>query len=143
METTVKKFDELTRDELYEILKLRCDVFVFEQHCFYPDVDGLDREAYHIFLSENGEISAYLRMFENTDNSVKIGRVVSRERKKGLGRLLMNEAVKAAKQMTGKSVIKVDAQVQAIPFYEKLGFKIVSEEFTEAGIPHKKMILEI
>ena len=80
-----KTFAELTTTELYSILAARSAVFVLEQHCIYKDPDGIDLRSRHLFLEEQGEILAYLRMFEKTDepNTVQIGRVLTTVRGKG------------------------------------------------------------
>ena len=83
METIVKKFDELTTTELYEILKIRSEVFVVEQNCVYQDLDDVDKEAYHVYLKEEGKIIAYLRVVDKDKrlDEVSIGRVISLKRR--------------------------------------------------------------
>ena len=80
MKLHVKTFNELTSEELYEILKLRVDVFVVEQNCPYEEVDGLDKDAIHVYYKDNDELLAYLRVldrgFESED--VAIGRVIAK-----------------------------------------------------------------
>ncbi len=95
MEIFVKSFEELDINELYEILKLRVDVFVVEQDCPYPDIDGIDKDAFHIFGIKDGEIGSYARMYKE-DGEVHLGRVIAKERRKGHGSLILNEAIKAA-----------------------------------------------
>ena len=79
MEWYCKTFDELTTDELYEILRLRTDVFIVEQNCPYPDIDGRDRECVHLFARQDDRICAYLRMFRKDDEPgvLWMGRVVT------------------------------------------------------------------
>ena len=142
MELFVKHFDELSTHELHDILKLRCDVFVVEQECFYPDVDGFDPESIHVFyLDDDGSLAAYTRVMRKPDEEgvVKLGRVIAAKRGAGLGRAVMEEAMKAAVRCFGATSAYLEGQVRAKGFYEKLGFAVCSDEFDEAGIPHVQM----
>lgn len=146
MKITVKHFNELTNGELYEILRARAEVFVVEQNCPYQDLDGKDFSAYHVFLSEEGKIKAYVRVLDRgvSFDEVSIGRVITTERKKGYGAAIMKEGIRVAKEKFGADKIRIGAQVQAEGFYEKLGFKSVSgSEFLEDDIPHIEMILNL
>ena len=87
MNIFVKSFEELDINELYEILKLRVDVFVVEQSCPYPEIDGNDKEAFHIFGKEDGEIAAYARIYKENDE-VHLGRVIAKKRRKGHGNFI-------------------------------------------------------
>lgn len=138
MEKTVKKFDELTAAELYEILRVRAEVFVVEQNCAYQDLDGVDLEAYHVFLRENSKIVAYLRVVDKGKrlDEVSIGRVISLKRRQGIGGELMRLGLAVAKEKFGADIVKVGAQVYAKPFYESVGFTQISDEYIEDGIPH-------
>ncbi|MBR1730893.1 MAG: GNAT family N-acetyltransferase [Ruminococcus sp.] len=127
---------------MYKIYKVRTEVFVVEQQCCYQEVDKDDLRAYHIFFSENGEIKAYLRMFEHDETTARIGRVLVTDRGKGLGKAIVTEGIKAAKEKLGKKNVFIEAQTYIIPMYEKLGFRVISDEFLDVGIPHKEMILE-
>jgi ElaA protein len=144
METVIKKFNQLTVEELYEILKLRAEVFVVEQNCAYQDLDDIDKEAYHVYLQEEGKILAYLRVIDKGKrlDEVSIGRVISLKRRCGLGTKLMAEGVKVAKEKYGAKRIKIGAQCYAKPFYEGCGFRQISGEYLEDGIPHIYMIYE-
>ena len=117
----LKRFNELTLDELYEIYKLRMEIFVVEQNCPYMDIDYLDKEAYHLMYLKNNELIAYLRIMFN-DGYAKIGRVVSKYRMNGNGKELMLEAIKFIKENKFKR-IEIAAQEYAIKFYESVGFK--------------------
>ena len=138
METVVKKFSQLTTEELYEILRVRAAVFVVEQNCAYQDLDGVDLEAYHVFLKEDGKIVAYLRVVDKGKrlDEVSVGRVISLRRRQGLGGALMREGLRVAKEKFGATIVKVGAQVYAKPFYESVGFSQISGEYLEDGIPH-------
>ena len=85
MEWVLKKFHQLSLDELYGILQLRLEVFVVEQDCPYQDLDGKDLKAYHLFLKDNDEIVAVLRILpENVAyEETAIGRVIVKESYRG------------------------------------------------------------
>lgn len=144
MTLKIRRFGELTAEELYEILKLRVDVFVVEQACPYPELDGLDREALHIWLEDEEGIHAYLRVMDKGAESeyVSIGRVVARERRRGLGTRILREGIRAARERLGAEAIYLEAQTYAAGLYEKQGFLPISEEFLLDGIPHVKMLLD-
>lgn len=138
METVVKKFSQLTAEELYEILRVRAAVFVVEQNCAYQDLDGVDLDAYHVYLKDGGEIVAYLRVVDKGKrlDEVSVGRVISLRRRCGLGSALMRAGLRVAKEKFGAETVKVGAQVYAKPFYESVGFSQISDEYLEDGIPH-------
>jgi ElaA protein len=142
MKLCIKRFYELSVEELYAILKLRVNVFVVEQNCPYPELDDRDQEAVHVWLEDMNGIHAYLRIMDRGVESehVSIGRVIAAERHKGLGTRILSEGARIAKDMFQADTIYLEAQVYAIPFYQSLGFEVVSEEFLEDGIPHVKMI---
>lgn len=140
MEIKVKSFSELTAAEVYEILKARASVFVVELGMNCLDPDGTDYNALHIFLTEDNKILAYFRaFFEN--NTVKIGRVLTINHGVGHGKELFKRAIPEIKRRFCFEKIVLDSQKTAVEFYEKLGFKAVSDEFLEEGIPHIKMEL--
>ena len=145
MQLNVKTFDELTNKELYNILKLRSEVFVVEQKCNYVDMDDIDINSLHVFFSDDDKILAYLRTFmlDGEDNTAKIGRVISSQRRSGIGSKLLKEGKIAAKNILGAKKLIVDAQSYVKSFYEKSGFVQVSEEFLEVNIPHVKMELKL
>lgn len=141
MELVIKNFSELTTKELYEILKVRAAVFVVEQNCVYQDLDDIDYRSIHVFYRGEDEIAAYLRIFEKDREKgiFQIGRVLTVKRGIGLGEKIMREAIAAAKKQIDAKQIKLEAQVYAIGFYEKVGFEVCSGEFLEDGIPHVEM----
>ena len=140
----VKHFYELTRDELYAILKLRVSVFVVEQQCPYQEADNLDQDAVHVWFEDEDGIEAYLRILDRgvENENVAIGRVIAVKRRCGLGSRILEEGIRAAKEMLGADKIYVEAQSYAREFYEKQGFRQISDEFLLDGIPHVRMILE-
>lgn len=138
-ELRVASFRELDTTTLYEILKLRSEVFVVEQECPYLDPDGRDRESgtRHLWLERDGRIRAYLRVL--TDEGVeRIGRVVTAPdaRGEGLGGRLIEEAL----TVIGSRTSVLDAQAHLSGFYGKFGYRANGEEFLEDGIPHIPMI---
>ena len=145
MELVIKKFNELTIEELHEILKVRVAVFVVEQNCPYQEVDDKDKYSYHVYYRDENGIQAYLRVIEKNNDSdeVAIGRVIAIKRRCGLGTKILEEGIKVAKNYMKANKIVLEAQTYARELYEKLGFKQTSEEFLEDGIPHIKMMLEI
>ena len=142
MELTIKHFDELSAQELFEIYRSRVAVFVVEQNCPYQEVDEADRHAYHITLQENDELVAYLRVVEQNvlREEVTIGRVLSLKRRKGYASRLLAEGIRVAEERLNAEKIVIEAQTYAMPLYEKAGFVPVSEEFLEDGIPHVRML---
>ena len=145
MKAHVKSFDELTVHELYEILKLRADVFIIEQQCIYPDIDDKDKHALHVFLTENDEIVAYLRVLEKgiAFDEVGIGRVIAKYRRLHLGTQVLQAGIQAAKDIYHADTILIEAQTYAKDLYEKQGFVQTSDEFLEDGIPHIQMKLTL
>ena len=140
MNWILKHFSELSNRELYEILRVRVSVFVVEQTCPYQEIDEADFDAYHLFLTdESGHIRAYLRIFEKDADFVRLGRILTTERGTGLGLKLIFEGMRVSEELYGRRRFYVEAQSYAIGFYEKAGFRVVSEEFLEDGIPHVKM----
>lgn len=139
---TIKTFDQLTLEELYDILRLRVDVFVVEQQCPYPEIDGKDREALHVFAQDQEGVQAYLRVLRPgvSFSEASLGRVISRRRRQGLGTQLLQRGLQAAEEWLGKRPIRIEAQTYAKAFYEQAGFRQVSEEFLEDGIPHIQML---
>lgn len=141
MDLKFKAFNEMNTRELYEILKARTAVFVVEQTCPYQDIDGLDYTANHLWIEEGGVIKAYLRMFKLDNGMARFGRIITTERGKGYGAILLNEGISIAKRLYLPTAIYIEAQVQALGFYEKARFKVCSDEFLDDGIPHVKMLL--
>ncbi len=147
MNWQIKKFDELSTNELYDFLKLRIDVFVVEQTCFYPDLDDLDRhhETLHLYCYLNDKIAAYLRILakgQSYDEYPSIGRVIiaPHARGSGLGHELMEKAIEACCHSFPSQDIKISAQEHLEQYYNKHGFTRVSEMYLEDDIPHIAMI---
>ena len=145
MDLHVKHYDELTKEELYDIIKVRLDVFVVEQQCTYQDIDGKDKGAYHVWLSDDDGIVAYLRVLDRgvVFDDVALGRVLSTKRRCGLGTRIVKEGIRVAKEKFGADRITIEAQTYVAEMYEKVGFVKRGEEFLDVGIPHIKMTLEL
>ena len=143
MECIVKTFDELTAREVYEILQVRTAVFVVEQTCPYQEVDGVDYDAYHVYLRDDRGIRAYLRAFRKDATTVQLGRVMTLDRGKGLGMEVLKAGIRTVRERMGAEKIFIVAQTYTIDFYGKVGFRVTGEEFLEDGIPHVPMTLEL
>ncbi len=138
-----KWFPELTTQELYELLRIRSDVFVVEQNCVYQDLDYDDQPAMHLWLTEDDKIVALCRVCPAGTHmeEVSIGRVITTVRGKGYGKQIMLAGIDAAKEHFGAKRIDLEAQEYAKGFYEQVGFRQSSEPFMLDGIPHIKMSL--
>jgi ElaA protein len=132
------RFDQLSVEALYETLQLRQSIFVVEQSSPYPDLDGLDRDAWHLLLRVNGELAGYLRLIPAP---VTIGRVAVAAdlRRRGLGRRLMEEALRFCGEQYPAQDIVLAAQLTLVPFYEGFGFAVTSEPYDDFGVAHVKM----
>ena len=124
MNWKVKTFDELDLREFHDILRLRIDVFVVEQDCPYPELDGKDEKAWHLFGTENEKIVVYARMFKPGDyyKQAAIGRVVVHPdfRKKQLGHDLIARCISFIEKDFNTSEIKIGAQTYLEDFYKQL-----------------------
>ena len=145
--TVVKKFSELSIEELYQILRLRSEVFVVEQNCVYQDLDNKDQISVHIFIKEKNEIVAYTRIFKSGDyyKNPSIGRVVVSKRKRGkeLGKQIMIYSIDYIKKNLKGDKIELSAQKYLDKFYKDLGFYKTGEEYLEDGIPHQRMLIDL
>ena len=145
MNWKIKAFDELTVQELYDILSLRSEVFVVEQNCAYQDPDGADQRALHLTGTDNeGDLLAYTRIFPPgvQYDEASIGRVVTspdKGRGKGIGRELMQRSIDAVQEHFGDVDIVISAQAHLHKFYTSLGFRQISDIYLEDDIPHIKM----
>lgn len=139
-----KTFRELTTAELYELLRIRSDVFVVEQNCVYQDMDYDDQAAVHLWLTEEDRVVALCRVCPAGTHmeEVSIGRVITTVRGKGYGKQIMLAAMDAAREYFGATRIELEAQEYAKGFYEQAGFRQSSGTFILDGIPHIKMTWE-
>jgi ElaA protein len=141
---TLKKFDELTPQELYAILRLRNEVFVVEQNCVFQDADDKDQHSWHYMGWADEQLVAYTRLVPAGEiyEQVSIGRVVTSPtvRGTGAGRELMKRSIEEACSLFGKQPIKIGAQLYLKQFYQSFGFEQVSDIYLEDGIEHIHMV---
>lgn len=141
-------FSELSGEQVYDLLKLRSDVFVVEQNCVYADMDDVDKhsQVIHLCGHENNTLLAYARVIPPgiTYDVCSIGRVVTHfdYRDKKLGHQLIQRSLKLCAETWPNQPIKIGAQAHLTKFYEKHGFQVYSEVYLEDGIPHVDMIIE-
>ena len=140
-----KSFQELTVDELYELLRVRSEVFVVEQDCVYQDLDGDDQKSIHLWLTVADKVVALARVCPAGTHmqEISIGRVITTERGKGYGKQIMLHAIDAAEKHFGAKQIDIEAQEYAKGFYESVGFRQSSVTFMLDGISHIKMTLRL
>ncbi len=143
MEFKIKSFSQLSAAEIYEILKARAEVFVMEQKILYNDMDGVDYESLHCFVEDGSKVIAYLRAFpeKEDESAIHIGRVLTLWHNKGFGRKLMEYFIDNIRKEANYKKLRLNSQKHAVGFYEKFGFKIVSDEFIIENIPHFTMEL--
>ncbi|AEV87963.1 GCN5 family N-acetyltransferase [Actinoplanes sp. SE50] len=137
-ELRVASFRDLPAGTLYDILRLRSDVFVVEQNCAYPDLDGRDTEpgTRHLWFSRDREIRAYLRILDD-HGTERIGRVVTAKTARGAG--LAGRLMAHALEVVGHRPAVLDAQSYLVGFYRRYGFEPTGPEYVEDGIPHVPM----
>ena len=144
MQTLIKKWDDLSTEEVQSIFGLRSEVFIVEQECPYHDVDGRDPEADHLLLYENNILCGYTRIFSKNTyfKEASFGRTVVKKkyRGKGYGHILVKESLKHLKNRK-ENTIKISAQSYLKKFYASHGFVLKGEEYMEDGIPHTAMYL--
>ena len=140
---STKRFSDLSLEELYGILRVRSEVFVTGQKCLYVDPDGKDLDSVQVFALEGDRIIGCLRIYGKEPGVLQIGRVavIESQRGRGIGKQMMWQAIDYITENLLEEKIYLEAQTYAIGFYEKLGFKVISGEFLDEGIPHKGMEL--
>ncbi|MGF1684369.1 GNAT family N-acetyltransferase [Photobacterium minamisatsumaniensis] len=140
-------FEQLNTHQLYQLLKLRSDVFVVEQNCVYPDIDNHDCHTgtYHLLGYQQGELVAYLRLLPPglTYADVSVGRVLTSPsaRGNGIGYQLLEQGLIEAEKHWPEHSIEIGAQSHLQHYYQRYGFTACSEEYLEDGIPHIDMRL--
>lgn len=141
-----RSWQELSTQELYDLIQLRLAVFSVEQDCPYQDCDDLDQEALHLLAYQDSKLVGYLRLFESAERfqgNASIGRVscCPSQRGKGFGKQLMQAAIDKSDQQFKKAIV-ISAQAYLRDFYHEFGFEVASEIYLEDGIEHIKMIRE-
>ncbi|GGP25517.1 GNAT family N-acetyltransferase [Silvimonas amylolytica] len=138
------QFAEFDAATLFDYLKLRQDVFIIEQTCIYPDLDGLDRASLHLVGKRDGQVVAALRIVPPglKYDEPSIGRVViaAQARQGGMGKLLVAEGLRQSAQRWPGQGNRIGAQAHLQKMYSALGFETVSPEYDEDGIPHVDML---
>ena len=143
LEWKIKSFESLSVHELYDILRLRSEIFVVEQNCVYLDLDGKDQKALHLFGTFEGKIVAHARLLKPGISFVhaSIGRVTfdAKYRERKWGHELMRQAIEGILEHYGATQITIGAQLYLKKFYESHGFVQTSEMYLEDDIPHIQM----
>jgi len=141
---SVKSFGELSARDFHDVIQLRIGVFVVEQNCPYPELDGKDLQAHHLIgRLASGEIVATARILPPgiSYNEVSIGRVCSRidQRGNGTGKLLMQKAMQSVEALFGRVPVRISAQHYLLSYYRSFGFEPLGEVYLEDDIPHIEM----
>lgn len=139
-----RRFDQLPAALLYDVLRFRQAIFVVEQRCAYPDLDGRDACSQHLLLRVGDELAGYLRLIPSADGArVAIGRVAvaAAHRGRGFARRLMDEALARCRRDYAGRGVTLTAQTYLVPFYESLGFRAISAPFDDYGLAHVEMVL--
>ena len=136
-----KDYHDLSKDELYDILKIRQEVFIIEQNCNYLDADSFDQVSQHLTCYKQSELIAYMRIVPEGEiyPNISFGRILVKKkfRKIGLGKEIIQRAINVFPEDT---TIVMSAQLYLTQLYENFGFKIIGKEYLEDEIPHIKMI---
>ena len=139
-----RTFDELTTADLYELLKLRQDIFILEQQCFYSDMDDQDQISFHLQGHADGKLVAYLRVIPKVidgEECMIIGRVLTdaSQRGAGTGRAMMQQTMSFLAERFPDKTVQLSAQQYLTEFYASFGFEAISEPYDEDGIMHLDM----
>ena len=147
MELKIKRFSELSKQELYKIIEARINVFVVEQNCPYQECDNKDQNSFHLLYLDQDQIAAYLRIIPAgiSYREPSIGRVLVKNnyRREGLGFKLMQDGLSFIKDNFDSNEVRISAQEYILHFYQKLGFKVVSDRYLEDDIPHFEMLYKL
>jgi ElaA protein len=139
-------FQQLTNEQLYKALKLRCDVFVVEQGCAYPELDDVDTQCFHVLCFRDNELMAYSRIVPPglLYKEASIGRIVTAKGFRGsnIGAKLVEQSIAHCKVLFRETPIRIMAQKYLEPFYSKIGFRTVSDPFSDFNVIHVYMLLE-
>lgn len=142
---TCSTFNGLSATDIYQVLKLRQDIFIVEQDCIYPDIDGLDYYSHHLLGYAGDHLNAYLRIVPPGKNFTEpsIGRIVveKSQRNAGIGTELVKQGILQTKQLYKNVPIRIEAQDHLDGFYGSFGFSKVTDPYDKDGIPHIQMLL--
>lgn len=146
MTTTIKHYSELTKDEFHDMIALRMAVFVVEQDCPYQDLDGLDKDAYHVLIKEENQIVGTARILKSgvAYKETAIGRVATAidKRHLKLGHELMKASMRYIQNNLKDKSVRLSAQSHLRNYYAKYGFMPTGKEYLEDGIPHSEMLFK-
>lgn len=140
-----KSLEDFNPTYLYDVLKLRQDVFIIEQKCIYDDIDDKDKTSQHLLLVDDfDQLIGYLRIVPKGKkfDEYSLGRIVvsSTHRNKGVGKLLVEKGISMVRSM-GEDQIRIEAQAHLEQFYAGLGFQTDSDVYSVDDIPHLQMVL--
>ena len=144
-QSTIKRYNDLSKDQFFDILKLRIEIFVVEQCCYYQELDNEDKEAFHVSIYNDGIIVAVGRIIPNLHSKeVKIGRIAVKmeHRKKGLAYKIMKDIMNFISKKYKNFSVLLSAQTYLIEFYQSFGFKEIGNTYLEDGIEHINMVLK-
>ena len=144
-QSTIKPYNELSKDQFFDILKLRIEIFVVEQSCYYQELDDEDKEAFHVSIYNNGIIVAVGRIIPDLNNrEVKIGRIAVKmnQRKKGFASTMMEDMLNFISKKYVDFSVLLSAQTYLIKFYQSYGFNEIGDTYLEDGIEHINMVLK-
>ena len=139
------QFQQLNITQLYELLKIRQDVFIIEQHCIYPDIDGLDPNCLHLLGYDGGDLIAYMRLIPadfHPSGNIALGRIISLATKRGtgIGKTMMQQAMEYTAEHYPQQDVQLAAQYYLRGFYQNFGFSSISEPYDEDGIRRIDML---
>ena len=144
-QSTIKPYNELSKDQFFDILKLRIEIFVVEQSCYYQELDDEDKNAFHVSIYNDGIIVAVGRIIPNLYNKeVKIGRIAVKMeyRKRGFAYSMMKDILNFISHKFQSFGVSLSAQTYLIDFYQSFGFKEIGNIYLEDGIEHINMVLK-
>lgn len=137
-------WEDIPKDDLLDCLELRINIFVVEQECPYPEIDGKDKKSWHFYAKDGDAIACYIRIIPPgvIYDEISIGRVLVAEshRGKDLGHLLMKKGAELIVEKWGAQPVKIGAQLYLKKFYGSLGYQQTSEMYLEDDIPHIEML---
>jgi ElaA protein len=136
--TEWRRFEALGTSGLYELLRFRQGIFIVEQRCPYPDLDGLDESAWHLLARAEGALAGCIRLIPRP---LRIGRVAVAAplRRRGLGRSLMEEALSRCREHHPGLTVALTAQAHLVSIYRSFGFEPIGEPFEDFGLTHVDM----
>jgi ElaA protein len=144
MQTTILHYSKLSLETFHDLVALRISVFVVEQNCPYQELDGNDKNAFHVIVRDEGNIIGTARILNPgvAYQEPAIGRVVSASshRHAGVGHLIMQKAMAFIENHYGQRSARLSAQTHLVKFYEHHGFVSTGKTYLEDNIPHTEMV---